>query len=247
LRTESDVDVAFVPLDPAMTLADELALQAALEQAAGRSLDLVRLDRASTLLRWRVAREGVPLLTQAPYDWARFVAQAGIEHGDFAPSYARAAERLRQRIASGGAGRMTDAELVVQKLAVLHDHLARARRRRPATSDLLRADVDLQDSLSMSVLVAIQEAIDIAFHIVSDEGWGAPASYAESFDVLQRHGVIEAATARVLSGAVGLRNRVAHAYASLDIDRLWVELPAGLDALEQYAQAIARFVPPLLG
>jgi hypothetical protein len=28
---------------------------------------------------------------------------------------------------------------------------------------------------------------------------------------------------------------------------LWVELPAGLDALEQYAQAIARFVPPLLG
>lgn len=142
---------------------------------------------------------------------------------------------------------MTDAELVIQKLAMLRDHLARARRRRPATADALRADVDLQDSLSMSVLVAIQEAIDIAFHIVSDEGWGAPASYAESFDVLERHGVIDAATARVLSGAVGLRNRVAHAYASLDIDCLWVELPAGLDALEQYAQAIARFVPPLAG
>lgn len=140
---------------------------------------------------------------------------------------------------------MTDAELVVQKLAMLRDHLARARRRRPATADLLRGDVDLQDSLSMSVLVAIQEAIDIAFHIVSDEGWGAPASYAESFDLLQRHGVIDAPLARVLSGAVGLRNRVAHAYATLDLDRLWAELPAGLDALERYAQAIAVFVPPL--
>lgn len=104
LRAESDVDIAFVPLDPAMTLADELGLQAALEQAAGRSVNLVRLNRASTLLRWRVAREGVALLTHAPYDWSRFVAQAGIEHGDFAPTYARAAERLRRRIASGERG-----------------------------------------------------------------------------------------------------------------------------------------------
>jgi uncharacterized protein YutE (UPF0331/DUF86 family) len=69
------------------------------------------------------------------------------------------------------------------------------------------------------------------------------AAHAEGFDLLQRHGVIDAPLARVLSGAVGLRNRVAHAYATLD--RLWAELPAGLDALERYAQAIASFVPPL--
>ena len=104
LRADSDLDVGFVPLDASMTLSEELALQATLEQAAGRSVDLVRLDRASTLLRWRAAREGVPLLTLARHDWPRFVAQAGIEHGDFAPTYARAAERLRRRIASGERG-----------------------------------------------------------------------------------------------------------------------------------------------
>ena len=104
LRADSDLDVGFFPLDATMTLAEELALQAALEKAAGRTVDLVRLDRASTLLRWRVAREGVPLLTLAPRDWPRFVAQAGIEHGDFAPLYARTAERLRRRIASGERG-----------------------------------------------------------------------------------------------------------------------------------------------
>ncbi len=104
LRNDSDLDVGFVPLDVTMTLGDELALQAVLERAAGRTVDLVRLDRASTLLRWRVAREGVPLFTLEPRDWPRFVAQAGIEHGDFAPAYARAAERLRRRIASGERG-----------------------------------------------------------------------------------------------------------------------------------------------
>ncbi|HEY6458879.1 MAG TPA: DUF86 domain-containing protein [Polyangiaceae bacterium] len=140
---------------------------------------------------------------------------------------------------------MTDAELVIRKLAILGEHLVRARRRRPAAIETLRDDVDLQDSLSLSVLVAIQEAIDIAFHIVSDEGWGAPASYAESFEILARRGVIEAPLAAALAGAAGLRNRLAHSYATLDIDRLWSELPAGLDALDQYATAIARFVPPL--
>ncbi|HEY1691343.1 MAG TPA: DUF86 domain-containing protein [Polyangiaceae bacterium] len=140
---------------------------------------------------------------------------------------------------------MTDAELVIRKLAILGEHLVRARRRRPAAIETLRDDVDLQDSLSLSVLVAIQEAIDIAFHIVSDEGWGAPASYAESFEVLARRGVIEAPLAAALAAAAGLRNRLAHAYATLDIDRLWSELPAGLDALDRYAAAIARFVPPL--
>jgi len=104
LRADSDLDVGYVPLEAAMTLGEELALQAVLEQATGRSVDLVRLDRASTLLRWRAAREGVPLFTLGPHDWPRFVAQAGIEHGDFAPTYARAAERLRRRIASGERG-----------------------------------------------------------------------------------------------------------------------------------------------
>jgi len=140
---------------------------------------------------------------------------------------------------------MTDAELVMRKLAVMREHVTRARRRRPADVVTLRADVDLQDALSMSILVAIQEAIDIAFHVVADEGWGAPASYAESFESLARHGVMDIALADALTRGVGLRNRLAHAYATLDIDRLWTDLPAGLDALDRYAEAIARFVPPL--
>ena len=71
---------------------------------------------------------------------------------------------------------MTDAALVLNKLSTLRDHVERVRRRRPATPEMLREDVDLQDALAMSLLVAIQEAADIAFHISTDEGWGIPAS-----------------------------------------------------------------------
>ena len=139
---------------------------------------------------------------------------------------------------------MTDRAIVLQKLAILHDHVRRVQRRRPASADVLRADQDLQDAIALSLLVAIQEAADIAFHIVADEGWGIPASYAEGFEILARNGVIDTRLAGEMAAATGLRNRIAHGYASVDVDRLWAEIPTGLGALERFATAVARFIGP---
>jgi uncharacterized protein YutE (UPF0331/DUF86 family) len=139
---------------------------------------------------------------------------------------------------------VTDTTIVLQKLTTLREHLARVKRRRPASAAGLRGDVDLQDALALSLLVTIQEAVDIAFHITADEGWGVPSSYGEGFDVLARHGVIDAGLAKELGAASALRNRIAHGYAAVDVERLWTELPAGIAALERYAAAIARFIPP---
>lgn len=134
---------------------------------------------------------------------------------------------------------MTDTELVARKLAVLREHLSRLRRRRGEPGAARPRDEDLEDAVGMSLLVAVQEAVDVAFHVAADEGWGAPASYAEGFDVLAQHGVIDAALAASLAGTAQLRNRIAHGYASVDFDRIWTELPAGLAALESYVSALA--------
>ncbi len=91
---------------------------------------------------------------------------------------------------------MTDVLIILKKLAMLREHAARVRRRRPTTQDGFEQDVDLQDALALSFLVAVQEANDIAFHIAADEGWGLPGSYAEAFELLARNGVIEPALAR---------------------------------------------------
>lgn len=139
---------------------------------------------------------------------------------------------------------MTDTTLVLQKLTTLRDHAARVARRCPTSVEELRGDVDRQDAIALGILVAVQEATDIAFHIAADEGWGVPGSYAEGFDILARHGVIDADLAAEMAAAVGLRNRIAHGYASVDVDRLWTEIPRGLAAFERYATAVAGFVPP---
>jgi predicted nucleotidyltransferase len=100
LRRDSDVDVAILPTGE-MSLADELDLQAALERAVGRTVDLVRLDRADPIVRYEVARHGSVLVADPPHEAPRFLAAAGIEHADLAPLIADAAERFRRRLAAG--------------------------------------------------------------------------------------------------------------------------------------------------
>ena len=80
-------------------------LEVALGRAAGRRLDLVRLDTAPPLLRFEIARDGRVLLERAPHAWADFRARAMTDWWDWAPTarllHAAAASRLRAALADG--------------------------------------------------------------------------------------------------------------------------------------------------
>jgi uncharacterized protein len=96
---DSDVDVAILPEDPELTLADELALQAQLSSTVAREVDLVRLDHCYPAIRWRVANEGLVLLANPAFEVSRFRARAGVEHAEYEPQLRKAAERFRRRAA----------------------------------------------------------------------------------------------------------------------------------------------------
>jgi uncharacterized protein YutE (UPF0331/DUF86 family) len=136
---------------------------------------------------------------------------------------------------------MTDAALLARKLAHLRHQIERARHKRPDDVDAFASDEDTQALVAMATFVAIQEAADLAFHIVGSKGWGVPASYADAFKILSSHGVIDHALSQQMTSTVKVRNLIAHGYASLDPERLWADLPDGLEALERYSVAIARF------
>lgn len=65
-------------------------------------MDVVRLDTASTLVRWEVARDGLVLRAVPEREFSHFVATAALEHADFAPLWERTAETFRRRVAASG-------------------------------------------------------------------------------------------------------------------------------------------------
>jgi predicted nucleotidyltransferase len=104
-RPDSDVDVGIVPDDPALSLRCELDLQARLERSCGRPVHLVRLDRASTLLRWEAARHGIRIGDTSRDEHARFVARAALEYAELAPALRHAEETFRERLGGGASER----------------------------------------------------------------------------------------------------------------------------------------------
>jgi predicted nucleotidyltransferase len=100
-RTDSDIDIGIVPEDPELSLAEELTLQTELSRVSGRQVDLVRLDRASTILRWQVVRYGRTLVEADPFAAARFRAETVADYLDFVPAFERAAENFRRALTAG--------------------------------------------------------------------------------------------------------------------------------------------------
>jgi predicted nucleotidyltransferase len=99
-RADSDLDLAWLPLDRAIPLARELELQAELTHVAGREVDLVRVDHASTVCAMEIARDG-RLLAGDRDAWVRFRAEAIAAWLDYAPALHAANERFRLRLAAG--------------------------------------------------------------------------------------------------------------------------------------------------
>lgn len=100
-RADSDLDIGWVPFESGLALGDELELQADLTRIAGVEVDLVRLDRASTLVKMEVARDGVLLLGERR-DWTGFRAGAISEFLDFEPALRSASRVFKARLRSRG-------------------------------------------------------------------------------------------------------------------------------------------------
>lgn len=89
------MDVAISFARPISLLA-QTELAARLEAIVGREIDLVDLDAASTVLRWEVARQGIPIWAKEPGDVVEFRARVPLEYFDLQPFLEREAAGLRR-------------------------------------------------------------------------------------------------------------------------------------------------------
>lgn len=130
---------------------------------------------------------------------------------------------------------------------VARRHLARATARLEQAAALIERPLEVflddepgRDLASFYLLLAVQEAVDMAAHWVSDAGWPSPADAGSTFDLIADRGGIDRELAARLRSAVGLRNRIAHGYEDLDHGRLHGEFAAGAAALRRFFAAVAE-------
>lgn len=131
---------------------------------------------------------------------------------------------------------MIDRDVLSIKIAVFKRHLSRIREKNRISFEQFASDKDIQDILLFNLGQAIQNCIDIASHIVSQEDRGVVGSYCELFYFLQDKGIIDAELADKMAGAVGFRNIITHEYARLDLRTAYDVVTNRYHDLERFVQ-----------
>ena len=131
---------------------------------------------------------------------------------------------------------MTDPELLAKKLAQIETCLRELRTLgRP---DAIVSDVREQRFVEHTLQIAIQAALDVASHIVSDDRLGEPRTNRELFDLLARAGILKPDLATRLSAMAGFRNILVHGYDSVDLAILRDVVDNRLDDLVAFVSKI---------
>jgi uncharacterized protein YutE (UPF0331/DUF86 family) len=88
--------------------------------------------------------------------------------------------------------------------------------------------------------MAVQNCIDIAAHIISEEGLGIPGSTSEMFYFLQENNYLDDQITEKMVKAAGFRNLIVHEYAKIEIKQVFDIANKNITDLNEYLKSIFK-------
>jgi len=111
---------------------------------------------------------------------------------------------------------MISVEKITDKFSRLDEFLSILQGMHGISLDAFLKDKILIGSAKYYLQVSIECCLDIANHIISAERFRAPKDYADSFKVLEEHGIVTAEFGLILRQMAKFRNRLVHLYGEID-------------------------------
>jgi len=134
---------------------------------------------------------------------------------------------------------LIDHNIVLLKAGSVKRHVNRIIEKRNVDLQTFLNDIDRQEIILFNLQMAIQNCIDIAAHIVSEEGLGVPGSISEMFYLLQEKGYIDGELSEKMIKAVGFRNLLVHSYGKVEIRQVY-------EIIHKHIQDLSKFLITIL-
>lgn len=74
---------------------------------------------------------------------------------------------------------------------------------------------------NFAILASVEAAMDVASHLIAENGWGHPETYADLFRVLTEKGVVDEVLGERLASMARFRNLLVHQYGVVRKERVW--------------------------
>lgn len=137
---------------------------------------------------------------------------------------------------------MVDKSIISEKMSHINRCMERLQEKRVISKEEFLKDIDTQDIVLHNLQLSIQGCIDIASHIISDEGWSFPATMGGLFDILKEKNVISEKNADILKKMVNFRNIIIHEYDEIDLEKVYDIFKNRLSDITAYLKEIIKFL-----
>lgn len=137
---------------------------------------------------------------------------------------------------------MVDKILILRKLSELERYRFQINEFSDITITDYSEDWKTQRIVERTLQMLIETCLDIAGHIISDEKYRVPNSYADTFKVLYENNIVDNELLDALVKIAKFRNIVVHHYDKIDPAIVITILNKNLNDFNNFKDAIVRFL-----
>jgi len=137
---------------------------------------------------------------------------------------------------------LVDKLLIGRKLARIDTYLSQIREFSKISGNEYKKNWKTQRIVERTLQILVEECIDIANHIIADEGLRLPVGYADAFQVLMENRIIKKKLSATMEKMAKFRNVIIHQYEKIDPGIVVAILHKNLADFERYKKAIIQYL-----
>ena len=137
---------------------------------------------------------------------------------------------------------MVDKTLILRKLAKLDEYLGQIHEYSAVSLEEYEENWKVQRIIDRTLQIMIETCLDVAGHIISDEGFRIPETYVDMFKILIEHQILDISQSDSLSKMAKFRNIVVHNYEKIDPAIVAGILINNLEDFETFKKAIIAYL-----
>jgi uncharacterized protein YutE (UPF0331/DUF86 family) len=137
---------------------------------------------------------------------------------------------------------LVDRDTLSSRLSALGTYVAELRTFGKVSRDEFVREPALHHLAERYLHLACESVLDIAQHVISDEGYRQPDSNKQAIEILREEGVLDDDLAERLKRWMGFRNLLVHLYLEIDHGRAYDAIVEDLGDFDAFATQMGRFL-----
>lgn len=137
---------------------------------------------------------------------------------------------------------MVDHQKLSTRLDALDGYLVELRSFRSVDREDFVRNGSIHHLAERYLELACACVLDIAQHVIADQGYRQALTYKDVMDVLRDEGLLPPDLAERLRNWMGLRNLLVHLYLEIDHGEVYEAIQNDLGDLDEFAAVMSRFL-----